>query len=235
MGNADNKMYANDYIRYFDFNLDLLEKAYFVEEVIKGIPIKNAVSREFEDKQIIEAFLDEGEIGPIVVAWKAGRIKNNDIEMLDGNYLNGYGRQIDKQKMDTFLDNVTKACKNIKNWTSDYFSEIYKTVIDAAEIPGYFGVVYIINLIFFLSKGDLPIYDKFAHKALKSLYMGKKPCEVYVGSAPGDKKKIAEVSAMYMEYIWLLEKVFGKYKIDRKTDRALWAFGHATSEWSLDK
>ena len=42
-----------------------------------------------------------------------------------------------------------------------------------------------------------------------------------------------EVSAMYMEYIWLLEKVFGKYNIDRETDRALWTFGHADTNWEL--
>lgn len=32
---------------------------------------------------------------------------------------------------------------------------------------------------------------------------------------------------MLKEYMWLLKDVFGDSRIDRKTDRALWVYGHA--------
>ncbi len=236
----ENENFSNEYAAFFFHNINLLEQAYFGKKKVKGISIKNSVDRKYEDDEIVKKRLEKGIIDEWVVAWKAGRIKNSKIEMLDGNYLNGYGRQMDKEKTDCFLQAVSENCKDIEwinakdpKWIIDNFSKIYKKVIDSAPIPDFFGAVYIINLIFFMSGGILPIYDKFAHKALKALLMGKRPCEVYVGPAPEDKRNVDEVSAMYMEYLWLLEKTMGKHSIDRKTDRALWVFGHADSEWNL--
>lgn len=227
-----NNCFSNKYEEYFAKKIHLLEQAYFLETEIPGITVRNYVDRAFEDEEIVAKRLNKGIIDEVVVAWKAGRIKNGIIEMLDGNYLDGYGRQIDKIKMDTYLEIVSNVCSECE-WYPENFSKIYEKVINAAPIPNFFGVVYIINLIYFMSRQKLPIYDKYAHKALKSLFMGKKPSEVYVGSAPDDKMKIEEVTAMYMEYIWLLEKTIGVYSIDRKIDRALWTYGHADSSWNL--
>ena len=98
-------------------------------------------------------------------------------------------------------------------------------MVQDTSVPKNFGSVYIINLIYFLSKGKFPIYDKFAHKAAKALFMEKQPNEVYVGSAP-EKNDIKNVVNLYNEYLWLLEKLFHNYSIDRITDRALWVYGH---------
>jgi len=113
------------------------------------------------------------------------------------------------------------------------FTEIYES-LTATEgvIPSNFGAVYIINLIYFLSRREWPIYDKYAHKALKGIYMGVCPSEVYVSGAP-DKYNTKEVANMYKEYVWLMENTFEKKNIERKLDRALWVYGHSNKKIEL--
>ena len=91
--------------------------------------------------------------------------------------------------------------------------------------PKNFGCVYIINLMYFLSRGTIPIYDQYACKAARALVEGITPDKIYVGPAPG-KNDCKKVITMYSEYIHLLEKIFGTCNIKRKIDRALWVYGH---------
>ncbi len=83
-----------------------------------------------------------------------------------------------------------------------------------------------------MTKGKYPVYDSFAHKALKALYMKKAPFEIFSGIAPG-KYDVDKVINMYNEFLWLLNELFDTYTIDRKLDRALWVYGHATDKYSL--
>lgn len=211
-------------------NKELYEHAYFCEEKIDGMPIKNPVERAYEETEIVDNRLRKGLVDEFVVAWKAGRLKSENgeykIQTANGDYLNGYGGHIIKSQLDEYLKKVKKiwVAKKLNNCSD--FLEIYEVITKEANAPKNFGTVYIINLIFFLSKGEWPIYDKFAHKAVKAIYMEKAPWKVYVGEAP-DKHNVNDVVNMYEEYIWLLEKVFGKKNIDRETDRALWVYGHA--------
>lgn len=101
--------------------------------------------------------------------------------------------------------------------------------------PKNIGPVYIINALFFLTGGKAPIYDVFAHKAVKALLLNISPSEVYMGGNP-DKHDIDNVTAMYLEYILLLKMIFkdevkikGKDDmfISRELDRALWVYGHS--------
>lgn len=87
-----------------------------------------------------------------------------------------------------------------------------------------------ITLIYFLSGGKYPIYDKFAHIAVKALYMNENPKDIFVGGAPG-KGNMDQAIGMYKEYCWLLKQVFGKYDIDRELDRALWVYGHSKKKY----
>ncbi len=236
-------------VKIFNEHRNEFEKAYFREITIKGIEIKNNLKREDEDKII--RYLNNGIINDTVVAWKAGRlIKEADIlkpKMKDGDYLNGYGKKIKKNHLLDYLDEVSKNWKEHNLDKEEEFAKIYNTIIDAVqEIPDNFGCVYIINLIFFLSKGKWPIYDKFAHKAIKAIKMNKRPSEIYVGEAPSKaivKDKCIEANPdvinMYSEYIWLLNDVFKEeiHKdksvmfISRELDRALWVYGHASDKY----
>jgi hypothetical protein len=58
-----------------------------------------------------------------------------------------------------------------------------------------------------------------------------KPKEVFVGAAP-DKTELDKVLAMYKEYVFLLEQVFGYSNSERELDRALWVYGHADNQWT---
>lgn len=95
------------------------------------------------------------------------------------------------------------------------------------------GPVYAITLLFFLSKGRYPIYDKYAHIALKVILERMDYKEVVTDKAlnrefhNGTKKYLDD----YKTYIEKLESIFGKeYATDRRIDQALWAYGHLFSD-----
>lgn len=230
--------------------MDAFANAYFPNESnaprFTGISIKNEVSRKFEDEKIVNYYLKEGKIDKNVVAWKAGRLlleSGKYVPQMNkkGDCLNGYGIPIKEDKLNDYLVFVSEKYKRITDKSN--FMYVYQSLISQKNVPRNFGSIYIINLIYFLSKGRYPIYDKFAHKALKALYMGKNPCEIFVGDAPG-KYEANKVVNMYQEYLWFLDKVFPGEKrtiglteneskesfLSRKIDRALWVYGHATKK-----
>ncbi len=175
----------------------------------------------------------------------------NDNEIIK----NGYGHRIDVNELKRYLEylsdpetkltalieeyvNINDADPNKKyNDRFEILERIYskmaQTDISKEEriVPKNFGSVYILAMLYFLSRGGIPIYDQFAHKAVKALYAKVNPNMIYVGSSP-DKSDTKSVVKMLLEYIWLLEKVFGKSNIDRTIDRALWVYGHADEKFN---
>ena len=130
--------------------------------------------------------------------------------------------------------------------------KLFLKIKDTYSLFNY-GTVYIINQMFFLSKGAIPIYDRFAHVAVKALRMGKSPLEVFVPDAPlkNDHPKGKDrVNKEYFlavnnleEYMWLLNEVFPDeiHKngdimfISRELDQALWVYGHAIRKWPFEE
>ena len=95
-----------------------------------------------------------------------------------------------------------------------------------------------ITLLFFLSKGHYPIYDKYAHIALKVILERMDYKEVVTDKAlncefhNGTKKYLDD----YKTYIEKLESIFGKeYATDRRIDQALWAYGHLFSDTKINR
>lgn len=113
------------------------------------------------------------------------------------------------------------------------------------------GFVYAATLLFFVTKGAYPIYDRYAHVGLKSVCSGENPtgeqCKITESyyyskmfhSPDRNKKGIITDAAIdkawkeYMRYKCLLmEKdvfgdVYAKFGTNyRDVDRALWAYGH---------
>ena len=189
--------------------------------------------------KLINNCLNKGVFNEYALAWKAGRLVWSDNkpdfkDFYDGsNYVNGYGGKIDKSSFDDY-------CASIKDFDcSGELRNIYKTVLGLS--PYNVGPVYNITALFFLSRGKFPIYDRFAHKAVRALALDMKPSEVYIGSNPS-KDEIDQVMCMYNEYMFLLKKVFPKGVSDegttspfisRELDQALWVYGHADKKWSL--
>lgn len=213
--------------------IDRYEQYYF-DNREKYKDIVNIVHTTSEKtEKIIEEYLKKGEINLKVVLWKAGRLSNEDELEGTGEYiLNGYGNHINKGELCKYLNYVQeKQSDIIANIKQNKLLEAYNEM--NSNVPKYFGSVYIINLMYFISKGIIPIYDKYAHIAVKALFANISPSEVYVGPAP-NKNEAKDVINMYKEYIWLLEKVFGKSNIERRLDRALWVYGHAKEKYIVD-
>ena len=167
-------------------------------------------------------------------------------------YLNGYGKIINKVELDNYIEWVNSIYREveIQCWKGindekfdleefiDEFMNKYKKLVNptGAEynkeifVPRNFGSVYVINLLYFLSKGRYPIYDLFAHRALRALDWDVSPCKVFVGTAP-EKRDYKTVFRMYYEFVYLIKKIFKNTKYDRELDRALWVYGHATDEF----
>jgi len=76
------------------------------------------------------------------------------------------------------------------------------------------GPVYALTLLFFLSHGQWPIYDKYAATGLAAITQGR---------TPGREVKIPELSSWkrYMAYVESVCWVFGRKNIAREQDQAL--------------
>lgn len=195
----------------------------------------------FHAEEAVMAYLYSSEFNEYALAWKAGKVdwKNNQLIKSDGfekgnNYINGYGGKIDKDDFKSYCLELKIRKKEInKNVEDENWKDAYETVMKIS--PKNIGPVYNINTLFFLTGGKAPIYDAFAHKAVKALLFDISPCEVYLGGNP-DKHDVDKVVSMYQEYMILLKILFkdclkNKQKDDmfipRELDRALWVYGHS--------
>lgn len=217
---------------WFYENKAQLEKIYFYNDIrIQGIPISKTHRTQKEIEDIVEQKEKQGKVDMWVVAWKMGRVKEPDEIKLRNEYIkngyirNEYGKEV--IGLDGYLKSLNCEvlweqikCGNIK----DAYTELCK------DCPKNFGTVYLINLMHFISKGKVPIYDRFAHIAAKALYAEVNPNKIYVGNSPGKEDADAALN-MLNEYMWLLKKIFQESSIDRSTDRALWVYGHANQNF----
>src|SRR5438874_1853073 len=79
------------------------------------------------------------------------------------------------------------------------------------------GPVYILTLLFFLSHGQWPIYDKYAAIAVEAITLGQ---------APESNVRLTQLSS-WRQYKVFVDKVswlFGCQNISREQDQALWAY-----------
>lgn len=195
----------------------------------------------YHAEEAVMELLKSSEFNKFALAWKAGKIDFKDDQLMttdsfekDDNYINGYGGKIDKDDFKSYCLELKIRKKEInKNVEDENGKDAYKTVMELS--PNNIGPVYNINTLFFLTGGKAPIYDVFAHKAVKALLFDISPCEVYLGGNP-DKHDVHKVVAMYQEYMILLKMLFkdwfkNKQKNDmfipRELDRALWVYGHS--------
>ena len=94
------------------------------------------------------------------------------------------------------------------------------------------GTVYALTILFFITGGQSPIYDRFARLALETI-SDDKNIEYYADlkfKEPPDKQSIDAVFNMLDKYKGKLTEIFGTaWKDNRSIDRALWSYGHFIS------
>ena len=204
------------------------------------LDISNLSRTDYNAEERIMELLTTSTFNETALAWKAGRViwQNNQLKTNNFDkgdyYINGLGGHIDKYDFQEYCKEIESKKDQINRFVDEgNWEKAYKAV--AENSPKNMGPVYNINTLFFITGGKAPIYDAFAHKAVKALLFGIPPKEVYLGNNPG-KKEIDKTVAMYKEYLLLLRMVFkeyfnGKKKTDvyipRELDRALWVYGHA--------
>ncbi len=147
------------------------------------------------------------------------------------------GRNIEK-----IQDLSQNICNNLSRWeTQDpqtILNELNKFLND--KKIKYIGTVYLLTLLYFISRGKNPIYDQFAMVALKAIQdiRVKEPGDPISYNPLPNRNSTSFggiiASKDYQEYLIMLRKqffddyyVFGTdIERERKVDRALWTYGH---------
>lgn len=172
-----------------------------------------------------------------ILAWKIGKINHKDTDKKQkfeyhkdwqfAEQLNvkRYGKHFDvKEFINYITSNIDFLEKTAKNDPQEVLNLLNK------NSPAGIGTVYLITLLYFISKGTYPIYDRFAMKAIDAILNEVTPGNpINYKELPGkNNKQFGKIMDDNMrEYICKLEKVFGtEYQIDRDIDRALWVYGH---------
>lgn len=189
-----------------------------VEDVIESI-LYNGISCK---KDVIK-----------ILAWKIGKIKHHDT---DNNITNNYrfvyakGWENVSLKLEEFAQYIASNRKELEKEANENPQEALNKLKDKA--PSGIGTVYLITILYFISRGKLPIYDKYARLAVYAIKNGTRPGE-YIGYKELPAKNsngFSQVYCTYKEYINDLKDIFGcEYKKHRDIDRALWVYGHSFS------
>ena len=194
------------------------------------------------DDQCIESILQKGiqnrEDIIKILCWKIGG------KQIDNYSVQNYNHTI------TLDEQIINFVINSSVMTDDDAVEALKIIMEVPNI----GFTYAVTLLYFISKGRYPIYDKFAHIALLMIDSNSSFDRIIkddelLGTGKG-KKRIVEVPSVidkkvhnknekikfafdkYKEnYIDRINRIFnmnyGEEKIsDRTVDRALWVYGH---------
>jgi len=206
-----------------------------------GIPL-DLNTTEKSDEDIIEKDLEKGIYNVNAIAWKLGTKPkvNGDIDYRYYHYKN--------KDIEMYCDKAKSLYEgsSLKNYDleSEFFyryslfsciRELYSKLVKT-ELPGKgFGAVQIINSMYFLSSGKVPIYDQYVHKAVLALEYHCSPGEIKLGVLP-NKYDIDSVMCMYKKYIMLvLNHELPHYPegrfLSRDQDQALWVYGHCLQSW----
>lgn len=223
-----------------------IDKSEFVEKYgnsyyrgcLRCIPRVGQSSRFVEDH--IDTLLKNGIQKPLdvvhILAWKIGKIKHSESQdsfVYADDWKNAeqfvayrYNRKFDIQTISEYIaNNITQLEKNAENHPQQVLCELRDLHINGL------GTVYIITLLYFISRGQYPIYDRFAWKAIQAICDDKKPGDIINASELPEKKSRAFDTVFdthMISYMKKMDSVFGSaYQESRDVDRALWVYGHA--------
>lgn len=117
-----------------------------------------------------------------------------------------------------------------------------KKIVDELLKIDKIGPVYALTLLYFITKGEFPIYDKYAHLALiviesKEDFSKNIADKDLYNEFKTDSLDAEKIFDLYCKnYIERLKYIFGeKYKKNRDIDRALWTYGHLFNDIKSNK
>lgn len=219
-------------------------ESYFIgnERAIKGVSQNSQIAEDEIERILQNGFKCKEDVIKIL-AWKIGKIdhknseKNNEI-IFSKDWKNAYDGiiwryGIEWEGINEFVEYLTS---NFEYLNELAFSDPQKLLCELRnKSPKGIGTVYIITLLYFISKGKYPIYDRFANLALDGIINDKNPKNDKIKEVTlptKDSKKFLRIYDDYVKpYSDKISKIFdidyNDLKTYRDVDRALWVYGHA--------
>lgn len=219
--------------------IDIYNDSYYLGNE-KVVARASQNSRFVEDE--IDSILKHGIKSSVdvakILAWKIGKIRHTESERAkkfayasdwsgaEELSVTRYGRSFDLEGIADFI------ASNIGELGAQSISDP-QGVLDRLrnqDVKGL-GTVYLITLLYFISKGRYPIYDRFAKMALYAIRDGLEPgAPVPYIDIPGkeSRKRFERVMDDHMNpYIGDFRDIFDEKALQsRDVDRALWVYGH---------
>lgn len=240
-------------MKFYDVNGTEISKEQFVtiygdsyfignERIVNRV-VQN--SRYIEEK--IEQILCDGIKTPIdvvhILAWKIGKLKHYECE--NENKFVYHKDWKNAENMDVKIRNKKFDIRVFSDYIAeniDCIESLYKknpqsalNKLNEGSVEGI-GPVYLITMLYFITKRECPIYDRFAMKAIEAIVNDAKPGSDIKEKQLPDKnsKKFGKIMETEMkEYIDDLKDIFGNDYKDRNVDRALWVYGHMFKKITL--
>jgi len=168
-----------------------------------------------------------------LLAWKIGKVNHRksqerkrwvyaaDWENAESGIVARYGRTLD---LTSYAENIVYKYDELCKMSQTDAADVLRA-LEPKTLKGI-GSVYLLTLLYAVSKKRWPIYDKFAAKALAAIDSGKKPYEVTYRELPDRTQGMDKVFEEYRKYVDLLERYFPDHAKCRDIDRALWVYGH---------
>ncbi len=198
---------------------------------IPKISVNSYYAEEQVESILTNGICNENDVD-LILAWKIGGINHIKTESDETIVYkkdwqnNGIVKEryfkCERNEFNTFCNRIKEIALDSCNQTD---VEIINEITNAASKNHVkLGPVYILTLLYFITKGRSPIFDRYAYVAAKSICIGVAPQMTWY-EYPTNKAPEAILSVIN-EYKWFLTQVFGHSNISRSIDRALWVYGH---------
>lgn len=225
--------------------IEMYNKSYFcsAERVVKGVT-QNSKVAETEIERILNEGIKTTNDVINILAWKIGKIKHKDTDengkitfskdWEDPYHFNIYRYGKKWEEIKEFVEYIVKHIDRLYLTSKDSPQEVLNELGKKAK--NGIGPVYLITLLYFISKGQYPIYDRFAYIALQEIKNGAEPFTTKIEPQTLPNKTSKKFKSVYEDYIEPymqdISLVFGSdynSSIEEYTniDRALWVYGHA--------
>ena len=233
-------------MKFYTLDGNEIDRAEFVRKYGNSYYIDRprCIPRVGQSSRTIEDYMDELLKNGVkesldvvrILAWKLGKIKHSESKngfVYAKDWKNAerfeayrYNRPLDIRTISEYIaNNITRLEETAMKDPQEVLCELRDM-----NITGL-GTVYLITLLYFISCGKYPIYDRFAWMAVQAICGDKKPGEaIAVTELPWKNSHAFErVFDTYMvPFMEQLESVFGTACQEcRDVDRALWVYGHA--------
>lgn len=233
--------------------------SYYIGEdrLVRGVSQSNRFVEDEIDRLLKEGIQSETDVVHIL-AWKVGKIKHSESDSKfeyakDWKNAKRYEEDwANTEKFDVTLYKKRFDIKTIAEYIAGNIESLERKAEDNPQGVLYdlknlevdrIGPVYLITLLYFISKGKYPIYDRFAHIALKKIE-DKEECSFYSlitdkelqGEFKADKQDVEKLFKSYQDnYVARLRNIFGKAYNARNVDRALWVYGHLFNDTKTNR